>query len=275
MAVSKRTILSVSLIVCLTFMLGGCDEGNSDISGEDEAFIEETTESTVKADIIDEDADLSMLECDSTNDADFYLLRNDRYYILSDSSYDMNHAFYSAITLTTNQNQSGFFSFGDVPVPVLREGDTVIFNGSVPELHLTKVSFYGYTVGADGSPGGSYLMFWTDSYDALETYTIVHDMTGFTVTDSKGNSVKDQFDLIKDDEYTVSWYEDSDYNEVSLLADCRIYVLDSDNYEDDFIVEGYRNDDGYMEYDLSEAPAGLYRITIGERNHWKGVIAIK
>lgn len=197
-----------------------------------------------------------------------YLIRDEKIYSLN-SSVNSNIAnfHYGYVSLIGGSilywGQAGqmMISFGDVPIPVLQESDKIVMysdEGDVPTLGLRQVEFVGYTIPITVNNLYYYIydlsIRTSDAMEGLKRRNI----NNFSVSDSEGTLIDDwRSGLEYGAEYTVSWFQGTQYNERTLVADSRYY----ENANDERItLEGTLTRDGYVEFNLSELPAGLYAL---------------
>ena len=288
----KKKLLSMLLIFGLVFVFAACGSDDSDYeSGVDEIeFEEETTDS---GDVSSED-ELYLLawEPNEENSENFFLLRDNQNYSLNTidadkavgvlpvivyGSKDYGHGgciIYGDMMETgalPEVARDGFFSYGNIPVPVIEEGDKVVSYSSrgVPELMLKKLDFYGYAIRLKTFSKGYIII-----DDAIGSVTLPFD--GTEVVDSSGETVDDIYDLNEGEQYIVSWYEGTQYKEASLPADSRFYVPERGRMGDpEYEIEGTLTKDGYAEYDLSAVESGTYMIISGNDRDCQGLITIE
>ena len=185
---------------------------------------------------------------------------------------------YSPKCYATNDGKNGFFSVGDIPVPVLEENDLVVWysDDRIPTLGLAQVDFYGYGVSIDVSE--------YDNHYSLNIYdpetkgkSYEQDATNIEVKDSAGNVVDNYYNLNQNETYTVTWYKGTQYNEHSLKASSKFYTDHTSRkyLAADYKIEGTLTEDGYAKYDLSEIPAGLYVLLDVDNPGKGGMVEIK
>ena len=99
------------------------------------------------------------------------------------------------------------------------------------------------------------------------------------IKDSKGNVISDIpsiYNLNEGEDYIVSWYEGTQYREVTLPADSKYYVLARDRLDDpEYIVSGTLTKDGYAEYVISGVESGTYVVTNADNGGYHGLITIE
>lgn len=289
----KKKVLSILLVFCLIMILGACSNNSPDV-GEGEENSEEYMEedSNVSEDASSDDLYLLAWEPNDTNSEEFFLLRDGQNYSLDRIDDDkaegtlpvISHVanaaghggcgLYGEKMVTGNVPEAareGFFSYGNVPVPVYEDGDKIVSYSSkgVPDLELRKVNFYGYAVRIVSFANG---------------YKIVDDATGAVsmplenteVKTSSGEVVDDFYNLNEGEVYTISWYEGTQYKETTLPADSKYYVPEKGRLEDpDYVIEGALTKDGYAEYDISGVAPGIYRVINGSDWVGDGLIEIR
>lgn len=280
--------LSLLLIICLVFVLGACSSGSSDTYEDEDVIEEEVVDSEDVSS--DNGLDLLIWEPAEENNETFFLLRNGTYYSLGAVDPE-KAAEYLPVTLSgTNtyggcttysgifvgapeQLRDGFFSLGEVPVPVYEEGDKILVSSSkaIPNMQLRKVSFYGYAVRMALS--GDHYSVYDDATNG--------DHSGLTtsnteVKDSSGNVVEDIYNLEEGETYTVTWSEGTKMHEITLPADSKCYVPERSRLDDpEYDIEGNLSDDGFAEYDLSGVAPGTYKIVNTNDMVSQGLITIE
>ena len=267
----KKKLICMLLVFCLMFVLGACSPENVEYDNNEEIDIEEDAGSVSD--------DLSLLKCEPTeeNDNSFFLLRNGTNYTLGGSFIDVNasndvRALYGAI-IDIDDGSRGFCSVGDIPTPVLQKEDLVVCysDDRVPIMGLNKVDLYGYTLNFQYRDKTKELYYYTNNGDLVYE----ENASNVTITDSSGEAKENVFSLNEGESYTLGWYKGTKYNETLLVADSKVYALESSEFERDYEVEGTLTKDGYAEYDLSNIPAGTYRITSEPGVVWRGIITIE
>ena len=270
----KKKLLSILLIFGLVFVFAACslDDSDYDSGDMDDFEVEDDIEDYENSGGFDDELELLAWEPNEENsENNFFLLRDGRNYSLGAIDYEMAETYlpyslnvyngeccstYSGIVKSI---PGGFFSLGEVPVPVIGEGDKIVSYSSenVPVLRLLKANYYGCAVRLETNPG----------YDNLldrraEAYWLDPGTT--EVRDSGGDLVEDIYNLNEGDEYMVSWYEGTQYNELSLPADSKFYVLEGGSTgRADYEIDGALTKDGYAEYDLSGVSPGIYAVVNG------------
>lgn len=147
-----------------------------------------------------------------------------------------------------------FSSYGEVPIPVVGEGDKLIVFSrfDVPEIDFYPAYRIGYSFFKDRVGREMYLKeLSTGEYIALdmETYKSIK------ITNSAGEEVENNDDLVKDEKYTVSWFEGTEYNQFTMTANSCVYRYEEENAHR---LEGQLTMNGYAEYDVTSLPSGIY-----------------
>lgn len=154
-------------------------------------------------------------------------------------------------------NSYSWLSFGDIPLPLLEEGDRVIAysNTTVPTLSLYPVEFMGF------SPNIYTVSDVTTYYDMMSgEYTSMakSDFEKASIIDSDRNEVENYRDLVQNQVYTMIWFEGTKNKEKEVIADSRYISIAGENpiYE----IAGEVTMEGFAIYDFSGIPAGIYQI---------------
>ena len=155
-------------------------------------------------------------------------------------------------------------SFGEVPVPVVREGDQIVRYPGLGDssLGLYRVQFCGY---------GPCVYRVDEVYDALwMNGSVVAYFDPFSEAKIYNESGEEVFlldtGLNYGDRCFVSWIDDDGQErQVETEANCARYIAMNTNFGSDpdyFFEEGEWSEDGnYMVYDLSDLPAGMYAVS--------------
>lgn len=203
-----------------------------------------------------------------------YLIRDGKMYSLN-SWVDNNvaqlyYGFFSlqgGSVLYTTQAKTFMISYGDVPVPVLQDLDKIVMysdKGDVPTLTLRQVEFIGYTISVYEDDVTYYVFDLALHSPAAMEQIKKRNINNFTVTDEEGSLLDDwRFGLEYGAEYTVSWFQGTQYNERKIVADSKCYRSVN---EERIKLEGNLTREGYVEFDLSGIPAGLYALPL----NWLG-----
>ncbi len=132
----------------------------------------------------------------------------------------------------------------DADAITLESGDKLIKYdlGTPPSLKLYPAEQNGYTVAISG-------------YDRQYVSDPI-------LSDKDGNEVEDWYNLEYGAEYTVSWYEGTQYYEVVYPAISRVYQYSEDKSEA-VELEPIYTKEGYVEYDTSNLEPGLYYDVYG------------
>ena len=164
-------------------------------------------------------------------------------------------------------NQS-WLSIGDVPLVSIAGNDELISYIDT-KIDIYKVDNYGYGIPlvVRDSDDSELFIHHTD----MPSIKIDLDhVKQFEIRDSDGEVVdlKDCYNMVYGQNYTISWFDGTTYNEYDLVADCHYY---HHNWEEETPVtlEGVLQKDGYALYDLSSLEPGLYMV------RGKGPIEIK
>jgi len=164
-------------------------------------------------------------------------------YVRSDNC---NHLYY--------RGKNGKVSCGQVPIPVIQEGDSIrsYSSSDVPELWVRKVESIYYTI-----PICEY----NDGYAVIAKNDLNIWMLpeSFELSDKNGNKCENYLDLVFGEEYTLSWNEGTKYSELIYTADCTFFKYDPYG-KCAYIITGDLSKEGYVEYDLSGMEPGLYCV---------------
>ncbi len=173
-------------------------------------------------------------------------------------------------------------TFGKIPLIKLSKND-IICGFDKLKLYLTPATFEGYTIKC--IPGGLNI----GSYGVVisfDEYVLINFpfVSEFTMTDSSDNKIPlkqgyayskvysypDLSNLKKDEIYTLSWFEGTDYKEYNVQSDSYIYKIDwlennsFDRYSKfKYQINGKLNKSGYASFDLSQVPKGVYYLDTG------------
>lgn len=275
-----KKMLSVMLALCLVLVLGACSQGY-DVSEDPEFFADDEEIVLGDGTEFDNELDLLMWEPNEENSENFYLLRNDVNYSLGSVDPEKaiggvlpvtgiglrNHGGCSVqsglmVTLPDYVN-NGLFTYGNVPILTFEPGDKIVSYSqkAIPDLQLRKVVFYGYAVRLYIINKGE-----NSRYDILddEQDNSIYPSDNIEIKDSSGNTLDELFDvynLNEGEKYTISWYKGTQYNEATLLADSKYYILEGDRLSDpDYSISGTLTKNGYAEYDVSGVAPGTYLI---------------
>lgn len=272
----KRKWLSMLLVVSLVLILGSACS-NDDMAGEDN--FEDEYEEFDDTEAIELDDPISKLR--TTPGSSVQLIRDENYYSLDGVVECLEDVDYSSVGYVLNlepthkkhlyspqcygtiDGKNGFFSVGDVPIPVLNDDDVVAWyaDDRIPTLGLAEVEFYGYAVSLwYGEYSGSYNF---TIYDSESGEMVSKDgITNFEVLDSNGDVVGNYYDLDQNESYTISWFEGTQHCEYVLSATSKFYVdcTDRKYISADYEISGELTNDGYARYDLSNIPAGIYVV---------------
>lgn len=289
-----KKLIGILFMLSLVLVLGCACDNNNNASASKENGTEEKYEEF--DDVAAKEAEDSIGKLKTMPGSSVQLIRNKSHYSLNgivdcvedvdyssvgyvlalDSTYKKH--LYSPQCYDTIDGRNGFFSVGDVPVPVLSSNDVIAWysNDRVPTLGLAKVEFYGYAVSLwYGSYNGKYSF---TIYDPENGEMIPEDgITNFEVLDSSGNSIENYYNLNQNEPYTISWYEGTQHREYGLKASSKFYV-DCTNRKyisADYEIIGELTDDGYARYDLSGIPTGIYVVLDVDNSGRGGLIEIE
>ena len=153
----------------------------------------------------------------------------------------------------SNQSkESKLLSYGEVPVPVLREEDTVIiYSDETPKpLKLYPAEFGGCSLFIGEGP----------RFKDLETGKgcPLEEVLSFEIMDDSGRKYKITDLPEKGRSYTVSWYKGTEYVEVVTDVLCSVYQYDKASPVYELSAEVTKN--GYARYDFSGVASGLYAL---------------
>ena len=194
-----------------------------------------------------------------------FLIRDGKYYSLDGSipskatNFDYGRLVQSGLLLYTTTTREDMISFGDVPVPVLMDSDKIVMfstGGDVPQLPVMRMAFKGYTIPLIRE-GSVIRMYNLDDHTENNYIERRKDkINNLSVCDSAENVVPDERDLERGMTYTISWFSGTQYEETTLVANCNYYVVEQGaEYK---YLDGALTKNGYVEFDLSDFPAGLY-----------------
>ena len=260
------------------------DEAPSDSSFEEEVIMDDEENEQNNG------LDLLVWEPTKENEETFFLIRNGVSYSLGaidpekaakylpvtlsgDNTYGGCTTYSGIVVGVSDSINNGFFSLGNVPVPVYEEGDKIIVYSSktIPRLQLRKVNYYGDAIRLLIS-ANAYSVY--DDAAADKAYGLKVNNT--EIRDSSGSEVEDIYSLNAGEIYTVSWTEGTKYNEITLPADSKFYVPESGRMEKpEYEIEGILTKDGYAEYNLSDVAPGTYKIVNTNDMVSQGLIIIE
>ena len=283
----------LALATCAATALTGlsaCSEPQQEsASAEPEAqdepmeYYEDVVEEEVVEEIPETPAEtdpLAVLEISESWVRDQYLVclyRDGRLYGLGNhiseensKAFDMGWRFYGGgiegtpYPIFESQTEGYYTSMGDVPVPALNGSDE-IRGYNVTSIFLHPAEKVGDTLrlieGHNSFPSADFVLLF-DSLDADFPIKVYVDEQQFEVRDSQGTLV-DYHNLDYMGNYTVSWFEGTQYNEMQMVADSHCYYTDTPGFHYQYMyeVDGELTKDGYATFDLSGIPAGLYVIS--------------
>lgn len=172
--------------------------------------------------------------------------------LYSSQSYNLQSGFYDG---------EGILSCGTVPVLTVRQDDLVVGYLAKEPLTLTlkKVDFYGYTIRMNFEKSGKPRIW--DHNENGSSPLIYGNPSECTILDGAGKEPADLRNLEYGSVYTVSWYEGTQYNEMSMVADCSYYAYPET--EELVELQGTLTKDGYCTFDFSNVKPGFYKTQGG------------
>lgn len=199
-----------------------------------------------------------------------YLFSNNTYYSLNDSVDIRTFTGYGEGWQIAERNVTGMYMysdmeykhitmFGDFEIPVCTKDDE-LRSFDHTEFTFVKVHNVGYSAPIVTGSGD-----WTGRLGFIEdmsssNITVVDSKSGnisqLSIKDGSGNDIEDLFNMAKDSECIISWYEGTDYNEVKLEAFCKVFELE----EEEIKLEGELNENGYATYNTLKLPKGTYLV---------------
>lgn len=151
-------------------------------------------------------------------------------------------------------------------IPSFEPNDKIVYysDSTVPKFTLSKADFTGYTICANknetGGSGFYYFVVFQNGTYSEEVRTWDYDVH---VVDKNEQEVESRFGLTQGEEYTVYWYEGTKYHEYKMKADYPFYQIHDKKSDDYYEIEGTLTKNGYAEYDISNIPAGIYKVSGG------------
>lgn len=287
----KKKLICMLLVICLAFVFSACSQQSSDQDYQDDGSTD-GVEGYDKSEGVDNDElELLAREPNDENRDNFFLLRDGKNYSLGTIDKEKGasvlpylvgsgdrYGSYVGYSLYGDSQVSpvgafdwGFFSYGNVPVPVYKQGDKIVSYSTkgVPSLQLRKVDFYGYAIRLKST---------SDKYIVFDTAIgpVSFPIDGTSIKNSSGEVVEDIFNLNEGDIYTISYYEGTQYKEITLPADSKCYAQESGRLDDpEYEIEGTLTENGYAEYDINEVEPGFYRIINGDDWIVQGLLEIQ
>ena len=149
------------------------------------------------------------------------------------------------------------FACGDFDTPVYNDGD-VVKSFKNTKLTFKEVKQVGYGVPLVTSSNAKDDWGYIPSFGSSDVKTLNPMQLAQLSVTCNGNEVENYFDMEKNGDVIISWFEGTDYKEVSFKANCRIYEIVSD--AEPIVIEGELNKEGYATYDMSVLPKGTYWI---------------
>lgn len=203
----------------------------------------------------------------------FYLQKNNQLYCLNSKSFTSpgstrrnyyisemidgySYNFVNAKVLVISFDKNG-------NVPVFENGDSVRYYSpsSVEDLELYNADPAGYTILAVNYPLGSGCNEFIMYQNNTESIGIRTDIFKISICDDNDNEIKDKLALEQGKEYTLFWYEGTQYVDIKMAADYPYYIIEC--AQPAYAIKGTLTKDGYATYDLSGVPKGLYHIRNG------------
>ena len=280
----SRNILLATVVLMISFIFIGCtDESHMMVAGQnpnvghEDSFDDQQPVEDINNfgnEVVEEEEPFLLYKV-SEKWARIYkgaymFSSNNAYYSLNDAADIRSFTGYGQGWNLADKNVTGMYlyadiecnhvlKFGDFDIPVCTKNDE-LRSFDYTELTFVKVHELGYSVPVVLGTGD-----YSDRIGLIEdmssqNYTVL-DLEGnisqFTIKDGAGNSVEDLFNMKKDDECVVSWYAGTDYHEVNYKAFCKAYELQKD---DEIVLEGKLNEEGYATYNTLKLPKGTYWI---------------
>lgn len=272
---SKRFL--ALLIAVLGLLLAGCGKQStvSSISNKEETIFEEP-ESIIETIIETEDEtgistespdeDISILKEDKTDYTyGVYLLRDDSIYSLKEFVLTGKNESYS-VYQRDDSADGGYYVFncsevGNFPVPVYQGGDKVILyptnaSSATAKLELSRVEYKEYSVAVKKDNLGNVYV------NNFTTPVVFHTKADVYIESADGTELDNWHELEYGEIVKVYWYEGAEYNERELKAVLKSYqIVDSTSNNSQGVsltIEGEKTKNGYIEFDVSNVPAGIY-----------------
>lgn len=259
------------LLAVLALLLAGCGKQTTVSSDTNvEETQNESTDSVIETaistdDLTEESDSISALKVDK---ADYihgvYLLRDNALYSLNEYVLIGKNACYSAYQRDGSASGEYYIfnwsDFGEFSVPIYQGGDKIVSypsNSSSANLTLglSRVEYKGYSVELRLDNYGNY-------YIKNSATPIYHSETDVYIEDSNGTELGNWHELEYGDIVKVYWYEGAEYHEEILKAGLKTYQVVDSSPEDfqgvTLSVEGEKTKNGYIEFDVSNVPAGIY-----------------
>lgn len=142
-------------------------------------------------------------------------------------------------------------AYGDVPVPIITEGDEVVVYDKEPpsSIQLCPAVLEGHYLFI--RPAGMLVDMKTNKAYNIKSVEL-------TIVDEEGNSYTKTDALPKDGKYTISWYQGTEYKEIVIDLLCPVYWYDRSSPKFELSAELTKN--GYARYDFSGVTSGLYAL---------------
>lgn len=271
----KRKILSVFLMFTMVMAVVSCN-GNATATSEDPMLYSvDDTQPVILEEATEENQDLFLANEDAVADTSGVCLmrKNDCYSLMDiipiENSYQydigLRHYEKAAIIYWTVDDYN-FVSSDDFEPLVARVGDKIrSYKG---ELAFRPVKFERYSIRAYVSPGSQEVSYYAYEEDGIQSIGFYKEKN-FSICDVNGNSVEFE-DLKQGEEYVMKWGDDYGTHELPMIANSRFYTMDGA----DVIIDGQDKGE-YLEYDVSNLPAGTYAIIAPEGVRGGSIITVK
>ena len=219
-----------------------------------------------------------------------YLVRDDVFYGLNSVASIKERPEYNVGNVTASHTQimiqdfkgskgdeRGLFvyTFGDyVPLVLNKDTDEIISYG-ISTLDLTKLENLNHSLHPNVI-GDAFLGTYYNIKTTEGMAEVPSDCKEFQYT-LNGEVLENTYNLEKDTEVTVSWYEGTTYNEYTCVANLGCYFATfkdayhilGDDSSGPITIEGELHKEGYATYDLSNIEPGTYLVDSPERPNVK------
>lgn len=273
-------IIAVQSIIYLSACSDSRENTKSNIQPDSTSQVERSTESEQTFPATEDFVTESTEEITDASDIDIFLVdesfvkNNQGFYKKDGEKYYTLYGFCPLETITSEcigfkddywtwlygdvPNENEIVTYGEVPILSFEKDDRIVAYSSnkVPELRLLPADLHGYTPCIQKGPlGGLTSYSFVDLRNNSRIQKRSDDIQKLQVQDMNSNVLDDYRNLEKGSKCIVSWYEGTEYSEISMEANSLCYDF---TYDNKIIVEGTLTKNGYAEYDLSDVPSGKY-----------------